>query len=437
MSKPIRSVRLERRSSKSLNVLSGAAGEIFYDADNRSLRVYTDNAGNSILLADRSWHFDNVFSGDYTDLTNKPDLSGFAQTSNLAAVAFSGDYDDLLNLPVLTTSITALTDVVISDLQLNEVLQYNGANWVNVSIADAQNTDTTYTLNAASDPNGAFIQLLGSDLSSDYIKLVEGTNISITRDDASNITISAAVGSLNIDDLQDVDTSTVAPSSGQVLKWNGANWAPANDITAGGAGLDADTLDGQDSVYYLNYNNLSNKPTIPADLTDLDITDGSNGQVLTTDGAGNFSFATVTHPAIPADLLDLGISDGSAGQVLTTNGAGTFTFTTVSGGGGGETYDQSLNTTDDVEFNSVSSATFTNTGTGSPNITSASTITLDAPDGVTIGDFIQLPVLSSPITSPQSGMIAMADGSGWDPGGTATEQLVVYVSGAWRLLFSL
>tara|TARA_B100001287_G_scaffold42649_1_gene31740 strand:+ start:133 stop:2676 length:2544 start_codon:yes stop_codon:yes gene_type:complete len=40
----------------------------------------------------------------------------------------------------------------------------------------------------------------------------------------------------SIDDLADVDTTTVAPQNGQVLKWNGANWAPANDLTGGGGG---------------------------------------------------------------------------------------------------------------------------------------------------------------------------------------------------------
>jgi len=33
--------------------------------------------------------------------------------------------------------------------------------------------------------------------------------------------------------------------------------------------------------------------------------------------------------------LNFGISDGTAGQVLTTNGSGAFSFTTVTGGGGG------------------------------------------------------------------------------------------------------
>jgi hypothetical protein len=41
-------------------------------------------------------------------------------------------------------------------------------------------------------------------------------------------------------------------------------------------------------------------------------------------------------------LLDLGISDGTSGQVLTTDGSGNFSFTTVSGGGSGGTDDQTL-----------------------------------------------------------------------------------------------
>jgi hypothetical protein len=40
-----------------------------------------------------------------------------------------------------------------------------------------------------------------------------------------------------------------------------------------------------------SYNDLYNKPAIPTTLTDLGITDGSNGQFLSTDGAGNFSFS--------------------------------------------------------------------------------------------------------------------------------------------------
>ena len=39
-----------------------------------------------------------------------------------------------------------------------------------------------------------------------------------------------------------------------------------------------------------DYTNLTNAPTIPSALTDLGITDGTNGQVLQTDGNGSFTF---------------------------------------------------------------------------------------------------------------------------------------------------
>lgn len=40
-------------------------------------------------------------------------------------------------------------------------------------------------------------------------------------------------------------------------------------------------------------------------------------------------------PQVPTVLTDLGISDGTDGQVLTTDGSGNFSFTTIEGGGGG------------------------------------------------------------------------------------------------------
>ena len=43
-----------------------------------------------------------------------------------------------------------------------------------------------------------------------------------------------------------------------------------------------------------NWIELANNSDVPTDLTDLSISDGTNGQVLTTDGSGNFSFTTVS-----------------------------------------------------------------------------------------------------------------------------------------------
>ena len=60
----------------------------------------------------------------------------------------------------------------------------------------------------------------------------------------------------DISDLADVDTQSTPPTTGQVLKWDGTQVGTADDITTGGSGLNADTLDGFDGSYYLDYNNF-------------------------------------------------------------------------------------------------------------------------------------------------------------------------------------
>ena len=54
-----------------------------------------------------------AFSGDYNDLTNKPDLSVYAESADLATVATSGSYDDLSNkptIPTVPTNVSAFTN---------------------------------------------------------------------------------------------------------------------------------------------------------------------------------------------------------------------------------------------------------------------------------------------------------------------------------------
>jgi hypothetical protein len=107
----------------------------------------------------------------------------------------------------------------------------------------------------------------------------------------------------------------------------------------------------------IDYADLINTPSIPADISDLtdatniipvdvsDLTDTTN--IIPADISdltdttniipADISDLTDTTNIIPTQLTDLGITDGTPGQVLTTNGSGGFTFTTVSGGGGGGT----------------------------------------------------------------------------------------------------
>ena len=112
------------------------------------------------------------------------------------------------------------------------------------------------------------------------------------------LTITGSTPSLSIDDLTDVDTTNTTPVAGNVLKWDGAKWSPGADATTGGAGTDADTLDGQDSIYFLNYNNLQNTPSIPTDVNDL-----TDTTTLLFDGV----FGSLT--SIPTTIAGYGITD--------------------------------------------------------------------------------------------------------------------------------
>ena len=90
----------------------------------------------------------------------------------------------------------------------------------------------------------------------DTADLTEGTNLyftnaradariaAATTDDLSegssnlyftNARADARIATASIDDLSDVDTTTSAPSSGQVLKWDGSNFVPQNDVSGDSA----------------------------------------------------------------------------------------------------------------------------------------------------------------------------------------------------------
>ena len=207
----------------------------------------------------------NPFSGSYNDLTDKPlaaaNTGELPEGTNLyftnervddrvGAILREGTgidivYDDLNGTITITNTGTSsggggsLPPAINFDgLATNQVVKYSstgGANntaaWVNGFVNYSEIIGT---------PGLASVALSGS-----YNDLANKPNL---VDD--------------INDLLDVDTVSNPPSTGQVLKWDGTKWAPADDITTGGAGLNADTLDGFDGSYYLNYVNLTNKPTL-------------------------------------------------------------------------------------------------------------------------------------------------------------------------------
>jgi len=164
-------------------------------------------------------------------------------------------------------------------------------------------------------------------------------------------TLSLIGTTLRISNGNSVDLSGLGSSGDGIGAVNGIVKADgAGNISAAVAGTDYSTFDG-------DYNSLTNKPTIPSALTDLGIIDGTNGQVLTTDGAGNFSFTTVTSGTSYTDSdVDTHLNTSTAGvnEVLSwtgtdydwiaqTGSSGVSTFG-IAGNTGTHTFDTSTET---------------------------------------------------------------------------------------------
>lgn len=88
----------------------------------------------------------------------------------------------------------------------------------------------------------------------------------------------------------------------------------------------SDISDNNNLLFNKQYSSLTGLPNIPqtvADLLDTDIVNLTSDDVLIWNGSNWINDQL--------NLMDLGISDGTTGQVLTTNGAGVFSFIDTAG----------------------------------------------------------------------------------------------------------
>jgi len=118
----------------------------------------------------------------------------------------------------------------------------------------------------------------------------------------TNARADARIAAASLTDLSDVSAGA---TSGQVLKWNGSAWAPADDATSGGGGTNADTLGGQNLAYVLNYANHSNTPTIPANTSQISENSANlyytNARADARIAAAQLSALSNVHTATPTD----------------------------------------------------------------------------------------------------------------------------------------
>jgi len=253
------------------------------------------NQGNSLNVSDPG-------TGSYNDLTDTPTIPvDIGDLTDTGSLLFDGAYSSLTGQPTIPSTIL---DLGITDGSADQVLKTDGAgNFTFVDQTGGAGSGDTFKTIVSDDG-----QVVASGEST--LNVLGGTNIATAiATDTSNVTIN--LSAFSVDFLSDVDTTTVTPTTGQVLKWDGSKWAPGTDATTGGAGTDADTLDGFDGSYYLDYGNFTNTPTV-ATLTSFSIGNelvaSGNGAISYDNSTGVFRYTPPTAAgigAITAETNDL------------------------------------------------------------------------------------------------------------------------------------
>ena len=171
------------------------------------------------------------------------------------------------------------------------------------------------------------------DLTEKTVRVHDGVTqagFPLARKDMSNVSGTVGIAQLTVAD----------GTPGQLLKTDGSGnlvFTDAPDVSASAIGGD---LEGTIGNAQLKANTVG--------VSELNLSEGTNGQVLQTNGAGTLSFVgiglggdlsgSVGNAQIAANTVgisELNVSDGTSGQVLATNGSGDLFFTTNAGGGGG------------------------------------------------------------------------------------------------------
>ena len=184
-----------------VNVLNPAVGQVlkydgssFAPGDLNALTSALDVAGNSIVSAS---------NGDITIVPNG-----------------TGD------VRITAGTQTTIFDGATGNVEVGSTISYKN-----------EYTSLGNAPSAASTP-GYFFTVDGDD--NPYV------NMNITTGGVGDSRVKLLTEYSGIDALADVDTTTTAPTSNQVLKWNGTNWVPADDTAGAGeqnifATISADT----------------------------------------------------------------------------------------------------------------------------------------------------------------------------------------------------
>jgi hypothetical protein len=160
-------------------------------------------------------------------------------------------------ISLATLNLGDLSNVVLTTPSSDQILQFNGTNWVNATISAASSgtvTSITAGTGLAATPANPItttgtLALTGQALALHNLAtngliyrngttigtrtITGSTFITVTNGDGVSGNPTISLGTLNLQDLTNVTITT--PSSGQILQYNGTNWVNAT-VSAGSSG---------------------------------------------------------------------------------------------------------------------------------------------------------------------------------------------------------
>ena len=237
-----------------------------------------------------------LFNGDdvqdYSNLKNKPDTNSAGTGIQINSGVIS-----------LSSALSGLSNVSNTVPSTGQVLKWSGSEW-------APGTDLASGTAAMND----LTDVSTAGISNGQVLSWNGSSFVAT-------TPASGGGASAINDLSDVDTSTSAPSNGDVLTWVQADseWAPA--APSGGGGGSGATIE----YFKLNYATNGNLTSV------TNTTSGVSATITSaTGGTVDITFSSTNYP--PANMLMYGYAYSSNKYVVKPV-SGDMSTKEVTGGG--------------------------------------------------------------------------------------------------------
>ena len=309
-----------------------ATETVFWDGSQWVFGPPTKGDTHTVLSSNASMTWNGT---DWVSVGSQAAKLGELDDVTLGAIPSSGDvvsWDGAkwVNNPVPKPALGEITDVDLLGVQPNQVLEFDGTKWVPVSLP-GRNLDALVDVNVPAPLGGDILsfdtvtnkwvglapKLVTSPLNglTDVTATTPSEGDVLRWDSVAGQWVNRVLPS-TLDDLSDVDVSVL--SDGDMLAWDGSMWSPVM------LRLDTDALEdvsllAPQNEDFLVYNGAQweNRQIPLGRLSDLALTAGTAGEVLTFDGAVWVNQAPAAVPTTLGALTDVTTSTSVDGQVLT------------------------------------------------------------------------------------------------------------------------